>query len=203
MRRLLPIVFALMAPVGIAARTVIEGSVSNDDGAPVVGAMVKVSEGGSIKAFAATKANGYFTLAFDGITSDSLTVTADKMNFERLSLRVPNKSHKLKLTMRPTATRLREVVVSAPVVYQRGDTLRFNLAQFIGKGDISLEDALRKVPGITVSSSGKISYMGKDISNFYIEGLDMLGGNYSLATQNLPAENVACLLYTSPSPRDS
>ncbi|NLV52158.1 MAG: hypothetical protein GXY64_02690, partial [Bacteroidales bacterium] len=30
--------------------------------------------------------------------------------------------------------------------------------------------------------------MGKDISSFYIGGLDMLGGRYNLATKNIPAE---------------
>ncbi|MDE5744813.1 MAG: hypothetical protein K2H84_04030 [Paramuribaculum sp.] len=86
---------------------------------------------------------------------------------------------------------IREVVISAPSVKLRGDTLSFNVAAFIGKGDISLEDALKKIPGISVDSNGAIQYLGKDISNFYVEGLDMLGGRYSIATRSLPADYVS------------
>lgn len=42
-----------------------------------------------------------------------------------------------------------------------------------------------------VDASGKISYQGKAISKFYIEGLDMLGGQYGLATKNIKADDVA------------
>ncbi|MDE6049941.1 MAG: hypothetical protein K2G09_09670 [Paramuribaculum sp.] len=42
-----------------------------------------------------------------------------------------------------------------------------------------------------MDSNGAIQYLGKDISNFYVEGLDMLGGRYSIATRSLPADYVS------------
>lgn len=173
-----------------AGRTVVSGVVCDMDGSPLGGAIVKARCGKAIKAFANTRADGAFSLAFD-LDADSLTITVDKLGYAQWASAVVNADQTLSVMLRPDAKQLREVVVSAPVVYQKGDTLRFNLAQFIGKGDVSLEDALKKVPGISVSAQGKISYMGKDISNFYIEGLDMLGGKYNLVTRNLPAEHVA------------
>lgn len=190
MKALLLLLCAMMAPICIDARNVIDGKVWDEGGIPLSHAIVKATSGKTIKAFANTKADGSFSLAIEPDT-DSLTITVDKLAFERLTLRVPNANQTLKLRMQPNTTQLREVVVSAPAVYQHGDTLRFNLAQFLGKGDVSLDEALRKVPGITVADNGKISYMGKDISNFYIEGLEMLGGNYALATRNLAAANVS------------
>ena len=102
-------------------------------GNPLSHAIVKAASGKTIKAFANTKAGGSFSLAIEPDT-DSLTITVDKLAFERLTLRVPNANQTLKLRMQPNTTQLREVVVSAPAVYQHGDTLRFNLAQFLGKG---------------------------------------------------------------------
>ena len=49
---------------------------------------------------------------------------------------------------------------------------------------------MKKLPGINVSGNGQISYLGKSISNFYIEGMNMLGGKYNLATRNMPAKYV-------------
>ncbi len=90
--------------------------------------------------------------------------------------------------LEPSPFQMKEVTVRANPLIMRGDTLRYNLASFLGKGDVSLEDGLRRLPGVEVSESGAISYMGKNISHFYIEGLDMLGGRYSLATRNIPAQ---------------
>ena len=59
---------------------------------------------------------------------------------------------------------------------------------FLGKGDVTLEDGLKRLPGIEVSGTGAIRYQGRPISKFYIEGMDMLGGKYNLATKNIPAD---------------
>ena len=39
--------------------------------------------------------------------------------------------------------------------------------------------------------NGEIQYDGKSISNFYIEGMDLMGGKYGLATKSLPQDDVA------------
>ena len=56
--------------------------------------------------------------------------------------------------------------------------------------DVTLEDGLKRLPGVDVSKNGGISYMGKPISQFNIEGMDLLGGKYNLATRNIPADYV-------------
>ena len=55
---------------------------------------------------------------------------------------------------------------------------------------MTLEDGLKRLPGVDVSKNGGISYMGKPISQFNIEGMDLLGGKYNLATRNIPADYV-------------
>ncbi len=85
---------------------------------------------------------------------------------------------------------LKEVKVRANPLLLKGDTLSYNLASFLGKGDVTLEDGLKRLPGVEVAKSGAISYMGKGISAFNIEGLDMLDGKYNLATRNMGADMV-------------
>ena len=94
----------------------------------------------------------------------------------------------LDMVLIPRTIALREVKVKAPPLRLMGDTLSYNLASFLGKGDVTLADGLKRLPGIEVSGTGAIRYMGRPISKFYIEGLDMLGGKYNLATKNIPAE---------------
>jgi hypothetical protein len=95
------------------------------------------------------------------------------------------------LSMAQHSVMLREVKVKAPPIRSSGDTLSYNIGQFVGRGDSHLEDVLRKLPGITVQDDGTISYQGKAINKFYIEGKDLLGNNYNQATRNLPVDAVS------------
>lgn len=78
---------------------------------------------------------------------------------------------------------LQEVVVTAKKIRQSGDTISYAASSYISKNDKTLEDLLRKMPGIEIKADGQILYNGQWINEFYIEGLDMLGSNYSVATK--------------------
>lgn len=85
---------------------------------------------------------------------------------------------------------LKEVVVTAKKIRQSGDTISYSAATYRDKKDKTLEDLLRKMPGIEVKADGQITYNGQWINEFYIEGLDMLGGNYGVATRNIDAHDI-------------
>ncbi|MCI9606952.1 MAG: TonB-dependent receptor [Muribaculaceae bacterium] len=188
--RILTVILILLAATAASAaepRT-ITGTVTGDEGKPLAGVSVKLYRGAKLRTFSRTNSAGAYSVRIPD--TDSLRLVFERMSYRREERLVPPAST-LDVEMVPEATDIREVVISAPSVKLRGDTLSFNLAAFIGKGDVSLEDALKKIPGITVEGSGAIKYLGKDISNFYVEGLEMLGGRYALATRNLPAEYVS------------
>ena len=88
---------------------------------------------------------------------------------------------------------LKEVVVKSKKIRHSGDTISYNASTYLSKNDKVLEDLLKKMPGISISPDGQISYNGKWITEFYIEGTDMLGGRYNIATTNINAEDVAAV----------
>ena len=88
---------------------------------------------------------------------------------------------------------LREVVVKSKKIRHSGDTINYIASTYLSKKDKVLEDLLKKMPGVTISPDGQISYNGKWITEFYIEGTDMLGGRYNIATTNINAEDVAAV----------
>lgn len=97
---------------------------------------------------------------------------------------VPNQyQYHVKLVEQETV--LKEVVIKAPNIRQRGDTVLYNVSSYASISDKSLADVLKKMPGIEVSDKGEIKYNGVSINKFYIEGHDMLGGKYGLATNNI------------------
>ncbi len=96
----------------------------------------------------------------------------------------------LKVVMTETAFHLREVTVKAERIRAEGDTLSFSVAGFRQMQDRSIADVIRKMPGLEVRPDGSIAYQGKAINRFYIEGMDMLGGRYAQASNNVSADKI-------------
>lgn len=186
-------IFMLLALCSLAVRgqVSVTGKVRDAAGKDALaGAVVRVYSGGKLKAYASVGSDGDYRLKVPALAVDSLDVTVQCIGFSTVKRRIANRSAVVDFRLPAASTELREVSVSVPRINILGDTLVYNLASYLGKSDVTLEDGLKKLPGIEVARSGKISYQGKGISNFYIEGMDMLGGRYNMATRNLPADYV-------------
>lgn len=187
---LLWIVLLLLPASACPAGILIRGIVTNRQGKPVEAVIVKMFQGNDLVAYTSSKADGSYQL---GGTpgAPQIRLTFEHLSYQTYALTLENRSQNQDVVLEEKSLTLKEVTVTAPIISQQGDTLSFRLSAFTGAGDISLKDALRKIPGIHVASNGKIKYQGKDISHFYIEGLDLLGGQYNIATNNLPASLVS------------
>ena len=137
-----------------------------------------------------TAANGSFRLNVNS-GCDSLILKASSMEISPTAITIPNRSGVYDIIVEERVIGLREVVVKAKKIYAQGDTLNYNVASFLSQSDQSVADVLRKMPGITVSEAGQVSYQGKPIKNFYIEGLDLMKGHYAIATNNIDPHNIA------------
>ena len=177
---------ASACPTGILIR----GTITNRQGKPVEAVIVKMFQGNDLVAYTSSKADGSYQLGGTPKTPQ-IWLTFEHLSYRTYALSLENRSQSQDIVLEEKNLTLKEVTVTAPIVSQQGDTLSFRLSAFTGAGDISLKDALRKIPGIHVASNGKIKYLGKEISHFYIEGLDLLGGQYNIATNNLPASLVS------------
>lgn len=93
--------------------------------------------------------------------------------------------------MKPDTKLLETFTLRANPIDKKGDTLSYLVEYFKGKEDRSIEDVLKKLPGIEVEESGKILYQGMPINKFYVEGLDLTDGRYSMISSNLPHEAVS------------
>lgn len=154
--------------------------------------IVKLTGGGRTLAFTSSNVKGEYTLELKSLPKGEVMLQFNHISFEKESeaLTLKDRLTKVDMMLTPKSISLKEVMVRPDPLRQRGDTLSLHLASFLGKGDVTLEDGLKRLPGVDVSRSGTISYMGRNISQFNIEGLDLLGGKYNLATQNIPADYV-------------
>jgi hypothetical protein len=199
MTRIILVVLLLLLAVSASAQIRVTGRVTalspSSGGAggglkPVSDVIVKLMSGTKTLAFTSTNAKGEYVLEVKSMPTGMVTLQFNHISYEKESEKLTLKERvtKVDMILTPKSISLKEVTVKPDPLRQRGDTLTYNLASFLKKGDVTLEDGLKNLPGISISDNGAISYMGKGISNFYIGGLDMLGGRYNLATKNIPAE---------------
>lgn len=184
--------FLFFITATFAQQTISGKVVSIETNEPIVSAAVTLHPAGSasILTYTTTSAEGTFTLKGSNLP-DSVTVTVSAMTIERQSKTLKSDASFVEFMVTEKAMELNEVIVKAPKIRQLGDTIHYDVASFLDETDRSIGDVLKKLPGVQVLSTGQILYQNKEISKFYIEGLDLLQGKYGLATQNVDAEKVA------------
>lgn len=86
---------------------------------------------------------------------------------------------------------LGEVVVKseAPIVI-KNDTIQFNASGFKTKPNATVEDLLKKLPGVEVDREGNVKTQGEQVQKVYVDGKEFFGNDPKLATKNLGADMV-------------
>lgn len=193
MKRLLSYLICLSFTLCATAQVNVIGKViDKESNEPLVGASVIVKGAdGKIKKFASSKSDGDFSITMPSVSGCRLEVTM--MSFAKQSIPLDSVSFPLTIYMEPGTTLLKEVTVKADRIREQGDTITYNVGSFAQQQDRSIGDVLKRMPGIDVANNGKIQYQGEDINKFYIEGSDLLGGKYGIATNGISHEDVGAV----------
>jgi hypothetical protein len=178
-------------PCCVYSQTTLTGTVKNRQGEPlIVNVTVQAKGSNTIAAFTTSDKEGKYSLIYKG-TADSLVVTASGVSVGKHSRIVPNRPGQVNFSIEEKAIELKEVAVIAPQIRRVGDTLNYSVGSYTGQNDRTIEDVLKKMPGIDVAESGTIFYNKIPINKFYIENLDLLQGRYGIATKNIEAKDVS------------
>ncbi len=193
MKRLLSYLICLSFTLCAVARVNVTGKVvDKESNESLVGASVIVKgTDGKIKKFASSKSDGGFSITMPSVNGCRLEVAM--MSFAKQSIPLDSVSFPLTVYMEPGTTLLKEVTVKADRIREQGDTITYNVGSFAQQQDRSIGDVLKRMPGIDVANNGKIQYQGEDINKFYIEGSDLLGGKYGIATNGISHEDVGAV----------
>lgn len=142
--------------------------------------------------FCFSNKDGYFELKKKE-SNNSLFFRLLGYESQKLLIKELDDSESIIISMVVSNFNLQEIVITVPPIEISNDTLRYNVNQFISQEDKYIVDVLRKLPGIKIAENGTISYQGEAINKFYIEGRDLLGGQYNLATNNLDVNAVTAV----------
>lgn len=193
MRRLIPIILAGLCTATAWCRIDVSGHVLDaSDSTPLRGATVTVKDRqGKIRKFAVSKSDGSFLISPDSVEGCLLEVSM--LNFAKESLPLDSIDLPVTVALSPQSTMLKEVTVKAERIRAQGDTISYLVGSFAQTQDRSIGDVLARMPGISVDKSGRVEYQGEEINKFYIEGSDLLGGKYGIATNGISHDDVGAV----------
>jgi hypothetical protein len=173
----------------------ITGSVADEQGDPLIGASVRlltVKDSTQVKAAVANNA-GQFSL--NGVKAGTyLLETAyigSTTKWQRVTVKDQNITLK-KIVLSESATVLREAVVSGirtPIKVME-DTIEFNADSYKTQPNAVVEDLLKRLPGVEVSSDGKITANGKEVTKILVDGKEFFSDDPKVASKNLPVNIV-------------
>ena len=193
MNRVITYLIFLFVAVSAEAQVNVSGTVvDKDSNEPLTGASVIVKGAdGKIKKYATSKGDGGFAMSLPSVAGCRLEVSM--MSFAKKTIPLDSVSFPLTVFLEPGTTLLKEVTVKADRIREQGDTISYTVGSFAQAQDRSIGDVLKRMPGIDVANNGKIQYQGEDINKFYIEGSDLLGGKYGIATNGISHEDVGAV----------
>lgn len=150
---------------------------------------VTTEDENNVLMYTITDQAGHFTLKNVDMTKGKF-VCARLMGFE--TQKIPLMADKIDymFLLKEVPVELKEVLIKAAPVSGSGDTTRYLTSSFAQKNDLTLGDVLKRMPGFTVFDDGRIKYNGKEISDFYIEGSDIMSSKYSIAVNSLRHDDV-------------
>lgn len=186
----LVIVAAQMSVSGVAiAQLRVEGTLKTRDGKPVSHASVTIRNSDDrILIFTPTNHIGHFAIdILTNVRKDSLSLQINHLGYARVNIPLISGQTHYDIVLEEKAIDLSEITVrNRPRIDSYGDTLSYLIESFAREEDRNIGDVLSRMPGMEVSETGQIFFNGKEISNFYIDGDDLLDDRYSIGTKTIP-----------------
>jgi hypothetical protein len=183
---LLVVLIWLFFHTNISAQIHISGIIKDTTG-KVLYARVSVIELSSEAglAFTETDTNGFYSFILpDSLNPSFLGVRAVAPGYDKRIQMLRGRNERLDFILLPKAAKLPDVtVIQSPLLKKKGDTLSYLVSGFSNRNDKSINDVLKRIPGIDIDEDNIIRYQGQPINHLYIDGDDLLDNKYQFATK--------------------
>lgn len=184
------IFFIIIGTLHINAQVEIRGTLY-DKNQPIPYASITLntdSVSSSIKGYAITDSNGNFTIKANVLINDWLIVRC--VGYKELKKQITDISKSFVLEMEEDVLSLGEVTIKANYsgIKFSNDTVLFDTKHYATGTEENIGEVLKKIPGIEVNETGRVSYAGKNIGKILIDGKDIIPSGSNLAINNLSAD---------------
>jgi hypothetical protein len=175
----------------------IKGTVRDSLGQPVFANILlkKNKTTKSVLQYTITDDNGKFNISLKQ-PLDSITIEVSSYGFKSEYatinlLTTNNRKFSFDFVLKEELSQLNEVVLKTNSRIQiKKDTIVYNPSAFKDGTEKTVEDLLKKLPGIEVKTNGEIKFKGKSIKKLMLDGDDLFGSNYTIGSRNINVDIV-------------
>lgn len=186
----------LLVPILMLSQEVkISGTIKDNQNRGIESASVLVYDNlENTLSYTYSNERGNYNLVFEKPINTQIKVSVVSLGYTKkeITLDLTLKSNLLQSFILEEKTEyLKEVVIEAnQKIKINKDTTTIKVTSFSNKTEQTVEDLLKKLPGIEVQKDGSIKAHGKIINKLLIEGEDLFDKNYKLLTKNLDAKTL-------------
>ncbi|MFT4155639.1 outer membrane beta-barrel protein [Parafilimonas sp.] len=143
-----------------------------------------------------TRSDGKGNFIFENLDSGKYVLLITYPNYadfvDELSFTDTSQINLAKIVLTLKANLLKDVIVNsvAGSIKIKGDTTEFAADSFKVQPNATVEDLLKKLPGIQVDKNGNITAQGEKVQKVLVDGEEFFGDDPTLVTQNLRADMV-------------
>lgn len=190
MQKKLIILIFLFSVFSFSQNSTIKGKITNQQNRGVQSASVSLlDENNDFLGYNYTDANGNYTILYEKIKTNYLTIKVSCLGYYQTSKSLSNTNNIQNFILEEKVESLQELVLEpSKKIRINKDTTYFKVASFGNKTEQTVEEILKKIPGIEVTTDGTIKAHGKTIDKLLIEGDDVFGKNYKILSKNLDSK---------------
>ena len=197
MKNLFTLICALFLTIStMQAQTKVFGTVIDTTGVTLTGATVMVlqAKDSLLSGFALVDPKGAFEVT--GVKAGDYIVQVSFLGYgvKKIPITLAGEKEKDlgKIVMKEQTAMLNEYVVEgerAPMTIKK-DTVEFNAAAFKVQPNSTVEELLKRLPGVEVEKDGNVKAQGENVTRVLVNGKEFFGRDPKTATRNLPADAI-------------
>ncbi|GAB7256034.1 carboxypeptidase-like regulatory domain-containing protein [Polaribacter sp. OB-PA-B3] len=128
---------------------------------------------------------------FSTIKKGKFNITFSSLGYKTktISFVITNqKNIKLDAILEEKPFELNEIIIEAEkAIKQKKDSITFKTKFFVNGTEQTVEDLLKKIPGLNIDSQGTIKVGNQEIEKLMIDGDDLFEKGYKILSKNMPA----------------
>jgi Outer membrane protein beta-barrel family/Carboxypeptidase regulatory-like domain len=197
MKKLLLITLLIIVSVSATAQTGITGKVTDSTGAKgLEKATVKLVEKDLPNDTLRTTTNAKGEFSFAKIPGSSYAVIISYLGYKPMVKEFFKPSAGVsnidlgELILTNSYLDLKEIIIEAPAVTMKEDTVEYRAGAFQTKPNATTEELLKKLPGVQVDREGNVTAQGKAVTRIKVNGKDFFSGDPKTATKEIPADMI-------------
>ena len=178
----------------VYSQTIIKGVVSDLENKPIPYVNITLKDSlSSIVSYTYSLENGNYSLSLEKSGKFNLSFSSMGYKTKMIALVLKkNKSEIVKnISLQGQSLELDEIIIqSEKAIKVKKDTVEVKVSKFLSQNDATVEDLLRKIPGVTVNSEGTIKIGNQEIEKLMIDGDDFFDRGYKILSKNMPPDQL-------------